>query len=194
MYSPFQSRPFTLSSGLALMIVGIFACSPALKWPLVRYQIARAFPDVAHISTDELAAWLSDPSRPPPLLLDVRSPEEFALSHIPGALQVCPNAKPEDVLRIIGNRREIVVYCSVGYRSARLASRLIHQRIDKKPTIYNLRGSIFQWANEKRPLVDAHGPASKVHPYDRSWGRLLDPRVRGRFTGPVDERCGGDPS
>ena len=40
--------------------------------------------------------------------------------------------------------------------------------------VYNLEGGIFQWANEGRALYRAGEPAEKVHPYNRTWGRLLD--------------------
>jgi 3-mercaptopyruvate sulfurtransferase SseA len=44
-----------------------------------------------------------------------------------------------------------------------------------------LAGGIFQWANEERPLVDAAGnPTTRVHPYNRFWGRLLKPKLRGQ--------------
>jgi hypothetical protein len=38
--------------------------------------------------------------------------------------------------------------------------------------IFNLRGGIFRWHAEGRPL--AFGPgASGVHPFSRDWGQLL---------------------
>jgi hypothetical protein len=38
--------------------------------------------------------------------------------------------------------------------------------------IFNLRGGIFRWHAEGRPLE--YGPgASGVHPFSRDWGRLL---------------------
>ncbi|CAL1547774.1 unnamed protein product, partial [Lymnaea stagnalis] len=47
------------------------------------------------------------------------------------------------------------------------------------PEIYNLAGSIFQWANERRPMVDKHGnPTQYAHPYSSFWGRLLDASLR----------------
>ena len=40
---------------------------------------------VSQLSPRKLATWLSDSSRDRPQLLDVRTREEFAVSHIPGA-------------------------------------------------------------------------------------------------------------
>jgi hypothetical protein len=45
--------------------------------------------------------------------------------------------------------------------------------------VFNLEGSIFQWVNDGRPLVDSNGPATKVHPYGHRWRVLLKPQVRG---------------
>ncbi|HEY2615439.1 MAG TPA: hypothetical protein VGI42_06990 [Chthoniobacterales bacterium] len=42
----------------------------------------------------------------------------------------------------------------------------------------NLEGSIFQWANEHRPLVRDGTPVTVVHPYNSFWGRLLKNDVR----------------
>jgi hypothetical protein len=39
--------------------------------------------------------------------------------------------------------------------------------------VYNLDGSIFQWANEGRPLYSGTNRVASVHPYDREWGRFL---------------------
>jgi hypothetical protein len=40
--------------------------------------------------------------------------------------------------------------------------------------VRNLKGSIFAWADEGRPIVNAHGTASGVHPVNLLWGRYLD--------------------
>ncbi|MGH7937844.1 MAG: rhodanese-like domain-containing protein, partial [Bryobacteraceae bacterium] len=69
----------------------------------------------------------------------------------------------------------IVTYCSVGYRSAGMARRLHAAGFTR---VQNLEGSIFEWANEHRPLVHDGKAATQVHPYDALWGRLLQPEVR----------------
>jgi hypothetical protein len=69
----------------------------------------------------------------------------------------------------------VVVYCSVGWRSAALADRLLAAGLDD---VHNLRGSIFDWANKGLPLVRDGEPAREVHPYGRLWGLLLRPELR----------------
>jgi hypothetical protein len=64
----------------------------------------------------------------------------------------------------------IITYCSVGYRSAEFARSL---RAAGYTNIRNLEGSIFQWANEGRPLAPAGTSAQKVHPYSRFWSGLV---------------------
>ena len=44
--------------------------------------------------------------------------------------------------------------------------------------VENLRGSIFEWANEGRPVVRDGREVEAVHPYDAVWGRLLAPERR----------------
>lgn len=145
-----------------------------LTWRIVDALIRAECPEVASLSTDRLAAWLDDDPRP--LLLDARTSDEYAVSHLPSAVRVDPEASPEVLadevatLRGSDSERPIVVYCSVGIRSARVADRLRHAGIG---AVYNLDGSIFRWASEGRPVVRDGEPVRAVHPYNAVWGRLL---------------------
>jgi rhodanese-related sulfurtransferase len=143
-------------------------------WSGVDALIERRFPDVRWITTQELATRLGDPAQSAPLLLDARSDAEFAVSHLPGARHVDPDGDPEKALDAADPSRPIVVYCAVGYRSARVASRL---QAAGHHDVRNLRGSIFRWAEEGRPLERDGRPVTRVHPYDAFWGRLLPPEL-----------------
>ncbi len=45
--------------------------------------------------------------------------------------------------------------------------------------MHNLKGSIFAWANEGRPLVAGDGQSAKqVHPFDAFFWKLLKPELR----------------
>lgn len=159
-----------LTSALCLLVLQT-GCSQDLKWSAVNRMIAADFPDVPTLTTDSLATHLADSTAPRPLLLDARSPEEYAVSHLPGARRVDPNADTIAGLDTLSRDRPIVVYCSVGYRSARVTAQLRDQGF---PEARNLKGSIFRWANEGRPLVRNDTPVEAVHPYDTTWGTLLD--------------------
>ena len=145
----------------------------------VEALIALRFPDVASITTAELAAWMQDPARPQPLLLDVRGAEEYAVSHLPGAVRVEPGADPRPFLAGVDAERPIVTYCSVGYRSAAMARAI---RAAGHPAVSNLKGSIFAWANEDRELRRDGERVEVVHPYDVKWGRLLRPERRAELS------------
>ena len=67
----------------------------------------------------------------------------------------------------------VVVYCSVGYRSSRLAEKL---RARGFGNVVNLEGSLIQWANEGCPLYRGEERVYRTHPYDEEWGELLDRR------------------
>jgi NADPH-dependent 2,4-dienoyl-CoA reductase/sulfur reductase-like enzyme/rhodanese-related sulfurtransferase len=60
-----------------------------------------------------------------PLLIDVRTPQEFAAGNIPGAVNI-PIDELRDRLGEIPRDREIVVYCQVGQRGY-LATRILRQ-------------------------------------------------------------------
>lgn len=133
-------------------------------------EIHDRFSEVEQITTTALADWLADEARKPPILIDTRSLDEYEVSHIQGAI---PGFSEESLGAIIGGlpkEQPIVVYCSVGYRSAQAAQRLQRQGFGK---VYNLEGSIFQWANEGRPVYAGGDRVKKVHPYNENWGRYL---------------------
>ena len=64
----------------------------------------------------------------------------------------------------------IVVYCSVGYRSAAVVEELASLGYQN---VKNLRHSIFEWAERGYDLGNAAGSTSKVHPYNQAWGALV---------------------
>jgi len=124
------------------------------------------------MSTSWLADKLEQPN--PPLLLDVRTEREFDVSHLRGAARVDPEADASAVTA--AKEREIVTYCSVGYRSAKFAQRLRRAGFTH---VTNVEGSIFKWANENRPLVRGDNePVTLVDPYNSIWAKLLVPEHR----------------
>lgn len=149
---------------------------PPVTWDEVRWQIAESFPAVPQLGTAELAGSLSDYASAQPLLIDTRAAREYAVSHLPGARHAETLEEVRALLASAPRDQAVVLYCSVGWRSSRLAADLL--QADPARSIHNLDGSLFQWANEGRPLVAPDGtPTSRAHPYDARWGRLLDARL-----------------
>ncbi|MBI4952647.1 MAG: rhodanese-like domain-containing protein [Myxococcales bacterium] len=58
------------------------------------------------------------------LLVDVRSPGEFAGGHLDGAINVPVDAVGARASELVGRGKPIVVYCASGMRSGSAASRL----------------------------------------------------------------------
>lgn len=141
--------------------------------------VLERFGVLPHLTTDQLSAWMSDPTREQPFLLDVRSMEEFEVSHLAGAAWASPHSQASELMARIPADRPVVVYCSIGYRSAQCVSRLLEAGFTR---VMNLEGSLFQWANEGRPLARFEGPASQVHPYSSWFGKLLRPEMRAKVT------------
>ena len=146
----------------------------SLAFKIIKRLISREYPSVASLTTKELAQWLDTSSKQKPILLDARSEAEYELSHLQQAERIDPYHPNLETIAISKNT-PIVVYCSVGYRSARIAQQLQQAGFSK---VYNLEGSIFQWANEQRPVYKNNSPTTKVHPYNKLWGQLLNPRFR----------------
>ena len=166
-------------TALIVLVAGYGATrTSAFQWFLLKASLRGQFPQARWITTRELAGWLEDRQRQPPILLDVRTLNEWNVSHLPNALRVEPGAPAETVLPNIPKDTQIVTYCAVGYRSAELATRM---RLAGFTHVQSLEGSIFQWANEHRPLVKDAKPTSLVHPYNQFWGRLLSEDARGSY-------------
>jgi rhodanese-related sulfurtransferase len=140
----------------------------------LRGPISALFPRVRWIETPELAEALDRPTSARPVLLDSRTHAEHALSHLDGARRIDPAAHDLAALDL-PRTAPLVVYCSVGYRSAVLCRRLAAQGYTD---VRNLAGGIFQWANEGRPLQSDAGGDVRVHPFSRFWAAWLSPALR----------------
>ena len=168
-----STRRKALLIGAALLAVA--ATAYAARWEVVKRQIAAKFPEVPSITTAELAGLLADTHAEKPFLIDVRTRAEFDVSHLQDAHHVEPDSEPAQLKLAVAKQAPIVTYCAVGYRSAAFARRL---RAAGFINVRNLEGSIFQWANEDRPLVKDGKPVQTVHPYDGFWGSLLKEEKR----------------
>jgi rhodanese-related sulfurtransferase len=145
-----------------------WADSPSL--PEIKARIRKRYPKVPQLSVAAVHGWLNDSHRPPPLLIDARSAQEFADGHIRGAVRAETVQAALALLQARAPDTDAVVYCAVGYRSSALADALLTRGAQR---IYNLEGSIFEWANSGHPVVSTSGPPDRVHPYDHEWGSLL---------------------
>jgi rhodanese-related sulfurtransferase len=139
-------------------------------WPDTKQLVRKSFPKAPVLTVPQLQAWLADSSRPQPFLLDVRSQAEFADSHLAQSQRANDADAAQAVLAARDKNAPVVVYCSVGYRSGKVVEALLKRGHTQ---VWNLEGSLFEWANSGLPVVRGDKPATTVHPYDKTWGVLL---------------------
>ncbi len=163
-----------MRSLLILLLPALVAAQPAL-WT-VEKAIALRYPSVPQLGSDSLAARLATADSSSLLLFDTRPVEEYAISRLRGAIRVDPDMGAEEFVATYGDtlqNKSLVFYCSVGYRSSTFIQR-IRQAANSTgySSIANLRGGLFRWYNENRPL-HAETQVDTVHPYNKRWGKLL---------------------
>ena len=144
-----------------LLLCGFFWTH--LDWASVNNTIDKKYPLVASISTEELKEKITQQEHL--TIIDVRESEEFNVSHLPMSLNVKDTRKINFPLDTT-----IIVYCSVGLRSAEFAKKLTKRGYTN---VFNLRGSIFEWANKGYPLLRGKQSVTVVHPYNKKWGSLV---------------------
>lgn len=100
------------------------------------------------------------------LILDVREQAEYEVSHLSGAKRFTP-----EVLKSIEPDTEILVYCTVGVRSASLAKELKNQGFSN---VHNIDLGIVNWKNQGFEVVDdKEQTTEKVHVYKGIFGHWL---------------------
>ena len=109
-------------------------------------------------------------------LLDTRTQQEFAVSHLEGARFIDYDSFSMKEVQDIPKNAKVVVYCAVGYRSERVGEKL---RAAGYEDVSNLYGGIFQWKNKGYPVVDQQQqPTDSVHTYNKSWSQWLERGVK----------------
>ncbi len=98
---------------------------------------------VIDISSDELKNYLNSRKENEYLLIDVREPKEYAVSHIPGALLI-PLKDVEAKIVSLDAAKEVIFYCRSGRRS-RIAAELVNGMGAAFSKIFNLAGGILAW-------------------------------------------------
>ena len=102
----------------------------------------------SQISPAELAERIGD--RDGPLILDVRSPEEYMAGHIPGAASVPHTQLAFRVNELgVGRSDEVVVYCRAGDRAGHAKQVLIRAGYSK---VLDLQGHMRTWRQGGYPI------------------------------------------
>lgn len=175
------------SSYLFLILLFLTGLTPssvvALGFGLDRIQndLEKKYDNISHIDGNNF----SKLNREKTIIFDVREQNEFDVSHLPQAIQVDPEISNQFFISNYKEQvegKDILFYCSVGQRSSILASRLKSALIEQGATkVYNLKGGVFRWRNEKKELIQDKKPTQFIHPYNPLWGLLLDDKKAIRF-------------
>jgi len=97
-----------------------------------------------NLNPRDLRAWLADPARPRPILLDVRETWEYDICHIEGS-RLIPMRQVLESAGSLDPKTETVVICHHGIRSYQVAKVLERQGFG---AVYNLTGGVEAWARE----------------------------------------------
>jgi rhodanese-related sulfurtransferase len=95
---------------------------------------------VSEISVTDLSRRIAAPN--PPVVLDVREPQEIAIARFPGALEIPMQSVPSRIGELDASA-EIFVLCHHGMRSAHVAEYLAEQGFTR---VGNVTGGIDAWA------------------------------------------------
>lgn len=110
---------------------------------------ACAQPHSAVLDVSEFEKLIQTDSKLP--LVDVRTPEEFAQGHIPGAINIDYKAPDflDNMRKHFPDDKELAIYCRSGHRSSEAASLL-----SPYYSVDDLGGGILAWQGALLPLTD----------------------------------------
>ena len=106
------------------------------------------------ISPDELHERLQN--EPTLLVVDVRSPVEFRVGHVPGAINL-PASEIVEHLDAVTGRSGVVLYCIAGTRTQLAEQTLL---VHEVPGVLHLQGGLTGWLDKGFPVEK--GPGAKL--------------------------------
>ncbi len=134
-----SNPPLSLAPRARQRLSLVVLATVALLMPIAGCTADEADVGVTPISPD---AWLSSPP-PNALLLDVRTPDEFAKGHVPGAINIPYDEIPNRLDELEGGKdRAVVVYCESGKRAGKAESTLAAQGYTN---LHHLEGDMKGW-------------------------------------------------
>lgn len=101
------------------------------------------------------------------VFLDAREWEEYQVSHLPDAIYTGFDDFDIRRLKDIDKNTNIIVYCSIGYRSEKIGQKLKKAGYNN---VKNLYGSLFEWVNCGYPVYTSEGTQTfRIHTYNKKW-------------------------
>jgi sodium/bile acid cotransporter 7 len=123
----------------------------------------REFADVQDIEPSDAMRLLQEGKA---IFVDVREEKEQQVSMLPSAVTEKEYLKDPGRFK----DRTLIGYCTISYRSGKLAESLKARGI----TLLNLKGGLLAWVHAGGKVYDRNGETTRIHVYGRKWD--LGPR------------------
>ncbi len=159
-------RWLAFSLGLAGCLAGGTTSEAQRKRALDAQLVAAGWvtPDVPSWTAEELRETLR--SSAPPVVVDVREPNERAVSTLPGAISVEAYEAAHDALA----GRMVVAYCTVGVRSGKWVADARRRGVDA----HNLDGGVLAWSWVGGAFELNGERTPHVHVWSKPWSLLAE--------------------
>lgn len=138
---------------LALLLTAGITCAISAE-PAATGKPPAAVTTVKNVSPDEAAVLMKN--SPKLVILDVRTPDEFAAGHIPGAKNVDFFADDfEKQIAAFDPANPVLVHCAAGNRSAQAVKKI--EALKKFDAVYHMKAGFNGWAAAKKPVEGKSG-------------------------------------
>jgi phage shock protein E len=141
-----MARELTMKS-MSIVMAGLLL---ALSWVwagTARAADAADKPVHRNVKADEFEKLIKEPDT---VILDVRTPKEYARDHLKGSVLINFGAKDfNDKVKQLDKSKTYLVYCAVGGRSSRACGKLDEYGFTK---VVNLQGGIKAWEEAGKPV------------------------------------------
>ena len=104
--------------------------------------VAEAKARIREVPPQDVAAMLRS-MEPPPVIIDLREPNEWNLGHLPGALHIPRGRLESQIEARVRRDQAVVLYCQGGSRSALAADTLRQMGYEK---VVSMAGGYRDWA------------------------------------------------
>lgn len=136
-------RQGKLIISLLLMMLVITVCSGKSK------KVKTTAKDITPAEAMELIEEHKD--NPDFIILDVRTPDEFAAGHIENAILIDYYEDFKNQISRLDKSKIYLVYCRSGNRSGKGMKIMTKEGFT---TVYNMKGGINSWRSENLPVVE----------------------------------------
>lgn len=160
-----------MASGLATISILLMQLFSFQDKPMKEKAYQLMLKNMLSHSVEEVAVDKAK-ENPGAVWLDARERKEYDVSRIRDAKWV--GYDDFEMSRVAGIEKDadIIVYCSIGYRSEKVAEKLKRAGFTR---VKNLYGGIFSWMNSDYEVKDSLGQKTqKIHAYNKLWGKWLE--------------------